>query len=296
MDFGRLITAMITPFTETGEIDDTRLTSMVNHLIETGTTAIVACGTTGESPTLTHAEKLHVFAQTLKAVDGRIPVIAGTGGNDTKESERLSKEAESLGVQGLLLVAPYYNRPSQEGLVAHFSKIANAVDVPIMLYNIPGRCGVNIDVDTILRLAEVPNIFAVKEASGDFVHISRLAAKKPDDFLLYSGDDKFTLPIMALGGYGIVSVAAHLVGEEMSQMIQAFVDGNVQYAMRWNQRLLGLFESLFTYSSPSPLKAALRLLGYEMGSVRLPLVEAPSHIIGQISNELYKLGKVSERV
>lgn len=291
MDFGRLMTALATPFTEANEIDIAGLERLVTHCIDTGTTAIVACGTTGESPTLSHTEKLQVFRHALRAADGRVPVVAGTAGNDTASSIELSREAEQLGVDALLLVAPYYNRPTQDGLFAHFKAIADAVSIPVVLYNIPGRCGVNIDAETVLRLADVPNIVAVKEASGDFGQIARIAAEKPDDFLLYSGDDKFTLPMMSLGGYGVVSVAAHLVGREMTAMIDAFVSGNVRQAADWNGRLLPLFEALFRVSSPAPLKAALQLMGLPAGSVRLPLVPAPEAVVNALQGELVRLGK-----
>lgn len=294
MDLGRLVTALITPFTEDGQVDEPGIDVLVNHLIDTGTTGIVACGTTGESPTLSHEEKLCVFARTLRATDGRVPVLAGTSGNDTRASIELSREAEALGVDGLLLVAPYYNKPTQDGLYAHFSAIANAVSIPVMLYNIPSRCGVNIEPSTILRLATVPNIVAVKEASGDITQIGRIAAEKPDDFLLYSGDDKMTLPVLALGGSGVVSVAAHLVGLEMHTMIEAFVSGRVREAADWNGRLLPVFEGLFRVSNPAPLKAALKLLGLPAGDVRLPLVSAPLDVTRALALELERLGKLEQ--
>lgn len=292
MDFGRLITAMVTPFDGDGRVDIDGIQKLVDHLIRTGTTAIVACGTTGESPTLTHAEKLTVFAETLQASNGRVPVIAGTGGNDTASSIVLTKEAEALGVQAILLVAPYYNRPTQDGLYAHFSAIAEAVNLPVMIYNIPGRTGVNIDVDTLLKLAHVPNVFSVKEASGNFPHILELLARKPDDLLVYSGDDKFTLPMMAVGAYGIVSVASHVVGPEMSDMMGAYVSGDVQTAKTWAGRLLPLFEALFRVSSPAPLKLALTMMGLPGGDVRLPLVNAPEAVQEELQKELKRLQKI----
>ncbi|KPV39842.1 4-hydroxy-tetrahydrodipicolinate synthase [Alicyclobacillus ferrooxydans] len=293
MDFGRLITAMATPFDTAGAIDVPGVKTLVKHLLSTGTTAVVAAGTTGESPTLSHEEKLELFELTLRAADGQIPVIAGTASNDTRASIELSKEAEKLGVQGLLLVAPYYNRPSQDGLYAHFKAIAESVNIPVMLYNVPGRTGVNIDVSTILRLADIPNVTAVKEASGSMNQILQLAAKKPDDLLLYSGDDKLTIPMMCVGAYGVVSVAAHVVGEEMSKMIEAFVAGDVKTAAVWSGRLLPVFEALFATSSPGPLKAALKQMGLPGGSVRLPLVDAPEEIGALMERQLTRLGKVS---
>lgn len=292
MDFGRLLTAMATPFTPQGELDEPGIAVLVNHLIETGTTAILAAGTTGESPTLTHSEKLRLFELTVKAAGGRVPVLAGTGSNNTASTIELSKEAAELGVDALLLVSPYYNKPSQEGLYQHFKAVADVTDLPIMLYNIPGRCAVNIDVDTILRLATVPNIVAVKEASGNFTQIAELAARKPDDFLIYSGDDKFTLPIMAFGGIGVVSVASHVVGREMTAMMDAFVAGDVKEAATWNGRLLSMYTALFRTTSPTPLKAALKLLDLPAGPVRLPLVEAPEQVVDELRAELTRLGKL----
>ncbi len=292
MDFGRMLTAMATPFGSDGEIDHRALKRLVNHLIETGTSAIVVCGTTGESPTLTNDEKLKLFAQTLEYAQGRVPVIAGTGTNNTKSAIDLSRKAQEVGVQGLLLVAPYYNRPTQEGLLAHFTEIALVTDLPIMLYNIPSRTGTNVSVKTILELATVPNIVAIKEASGDFTQIAQLAASKPDDFLLFSGDDKFTLPMLAVGGYGVVSVASHVVGPEITNMIQAYLDGDVNQAALWNARLLPLFESLFLVSNPAPVKAALHLLNLIDNIVRLPLTQAPLPVVEKLRGELVKFAKL----
>lgn len=292
MEFGRLLTAMITPFQADGRLDESGLKTLIDHLLATGTTAIVASGTTGESPTLSHDEKLRLFELTVQHVAGRVPVLAGTGGNNTETSLTLSREAVEIGVDGLLLVSPYYNRPSQDGLYAHFRTIAEAAQVPVMLYNIPGRTGVNIDTGTILKLAELPNVVAVKEASGNFAQIAQIAAEKPDDFFLYSGDDKFTLPMMALGGFGIVSVASHVVGPEMSEMIAAFVEGNVREAAVWSGRLLPIFETLFQAPNPAPLKAAMEFLGLPGGTVRLPLVSAPESLVEQLRFELGRLGKI----
>ncbi|OFW79908.1 MAG: 4-hydroxy-tetrahydrodipicolinate synthase [Alicyclobacillus sp. RIFOXYA1_FULL_53_8] len=292
MEFGRLLTAMITPFQADGRLDESGLKTLIDHLLATGTTAIVASGTTGESPTLSHDEKLRLFELTVQHVAGRVPVLAGTGGNNTETSLTLSREAVEIGVDGLLLVSPYYNRPSQDGLYAHFRTIAEAAKVPVMLYNIPGRTGVNIDTGTILKLAELPNVVAVKEASGNFAQIAQIAAEKPDDFFLYSGDDKFTLPMMALGAFGIVSVASHVVGPEMSEMIAAFVEGNVGEAAVWSGRLLPIFEALFQAPSPAPLKAAMEFLGLPGGTVRLPLVAAPESLVEQLRFELGRLGKI----
>ncbi|WP_206830749.1 4-hydroxy-tetrahydrodipicolinate synthase [Alicyclobacillus fructus] len=292
MDFGSLITAMVTPFDATGALDEGRLRRLVDHLIETGTTAVVVCGTTGESPTLGHAEKLRLFDATLRAVDGRIPVIAGTGTNSTKDSIELTLEAARLGVQGVMLVTPYYNRPSQEGLYMHFASIAESTTLPVMLYNVPGRTGVNLQPQTALQLAAIPNVVALKEASGDFSQILRIAAEKPDDFLLYSGDDKFTLPMLAIGAAGVVSVAAHVVGRQIRTMMDLFWQGQVDEAAYWSARLLPIFEAMFMEASPAPVKEALSIIGIDVGSVRSPLVPASKALREHLYTLLNALGVV----
>lgn len=293
MDTGRLLTAMVTPFTDDNRIDEAGIDTIVNHLIETGTTALVVCGTTGESPTLTHDEKRRVIDRTLRAAAGRVPVIAGTGSNDTAASVSFTREIAQTGVQGILLVTPYYNRPTQEGLYAHFATIAESMDLPIMLYNVPTRTACRIEVPTILELAAVPNIVSIKEASGDLAHITRLVAEKPDDFAIFSGDDKLTLPILAVGGVGLVSVASHLVGRQVSLMMDAFFAGRVGEAAQWNARLLTLFEALFHPSSASPaaVKAMLTQKDLPSGLPRLPVLPAPQLVIDILSEELRKLGK-----
>lgn len=292
MDFGSMMTAMVTPFDHAGEFHEAAIQPLVDHLIETGTTTIVAVGTTGESPTLSHAEKLRVFEATLRAVDGRIPVIAGSGNNATKESIELSTEAVRLGVQGVLLVAPYYNKPTQEGLHTHFSAIADAINAPVVLYNVPSRTGVNIDAETVLQLAQVPNIVAVKEASGNFAQIAHIAAEKPDDFLLYSGDDKYTLPMLSLGAAGVVSVASHIVGREMKAMMDLFWQGQTDEAALWSARLLPIFESMFATPNPGPVKAALSIIGHDVGSVRLPLLPVSDTLKVHLQELLHRLGGV----
>ncbi len=274
--FGRLMTAMVTPFDHQNELDLANLAPLVEHLIQSGTTALVVCGTTGESPTLSHDEKLALFAEVVRLCAGRIPVIAGTGSNSTKDSVQLTKEAEELRVDGFLLVAPYYNRPSQDGLYQHFLTVAKSTHKPIILYNIPSRTGVNLQPDTIVRLAEQANIVGVKESTGDFTQIAHLIAKTPHDFLVYSGDDKFTLPIMAMGGSGVVSVASHLVGLRMSEMIEAVQHGDLPRAQSIHYELLPLFEELFRTSNPVLVKAALSMIDIPVGRVRSPLFDATS--------------------
>ncbi|MFG6495324.1 4-hydroxy-tetrahydrodipicolinate synthase [Fictibacillus sp. UD] len=272
MNFGSISTAMVTPFDSKGNIDFARTTKLVNHLLNNGTDSIVVAGTTGESPTLTTEEKIALFKHVLKVVDGRVPVIAGTGSNNTKASIDLSKKAEEIGVDAIMIVAPYYNKPSQEGIVAHYKAIANAVSLPIMAYNIPGRSVVSFSVDTVLRLAEVPNIVALKDAGGNLDTMSEIIERTSDDFLLYCGDDGLTLPSLAIGSAGIVSVASHVIGNEMKAMIQAFQNGENKEAAKLHRKLLPVMHELFKAPSPAPVKTALQLKGLDVGGVRLPLL------------------------
>lgn len=274
MNFGRLITAMVTPFNDRQEVDFSRANELAKFLVDTGSDGIVVAGTTGESPTLSKEEKIKLFAAVVEAVGDRVPVIAGTGTNNTESSIELTREAEAVGVHGLLLVGPYYNKPPQEGYYQHFAAIARSTSLPIMLYNIPGRTGSNILPSTIARLAEIDNIVALKEAAGSMDQVSELLRSLPKGFKVYSGDDSLTLPMMALGGYGIVSVAGHIVGTGIQSMISAFLAGNVKEAAEIHHRLYPLFKGIFVTTNPIPIKAALTLMGQPVGGVRLPLVSA----------------------
>lgn len=263
---------MVTPFDNKGHIDFPKTTQLINHLIENGTDSLVVAGTTGESPTLTKEEKLALFKHAVKAADKRVPVIAGTGSNNTYESIELTKKAEQIGVDAIMIVAPYYNKPNQEGLYRHFKAIAESTSLPVMVYNIPGRSSVNIQPETIIRLSEISNIAAVKEASGDLNAMAKIIANTDDDFMLYSGDDGLTLPCMAIGGTGIVSVASHVIGNEMQEMITAYLNGENEKAAKIHQKILPIMEGLFAAPSPVPVKTALQLKGLDVGSVRLPMV------------------------
>lgn len=270
--FGRVSTAMVTPFDAKGNIDFQKTSHLVEYLLKNGSDSLVISGTTGESPTLTFEEKAALFKHVVNVVDKRVPVIAGTGNYNTRDSIELTKKAEDIGVDAILLVAPYYNKPNQEGLYQHFKAIAESTSLPVMIYNIPGRSSVNIEPETIIRLSEVPNIKAVKEASGNLVQMTQIIANTPDDFVLYCGDDSLAMPTLSIGGVGVVSVAAHIIGNEMQQMIQAFFTGNVKEAAKWHQKLLPIMKGLFAAPSPAPVKTALQLKGLNVGSVRLPLV------------------------
>ena len=272
MNFGQLLTAMVTPFDNNGEVDYSKTKTLINHLLSTGTDGIVVAGTTGESPTLTKEEKIELFNFVVKEVNGRVPVIAGTGSNNTMDSIQLTKQAELAGVDGIMLVTPYYNKPNQEGLYQHFKAIALETSLPVMLYNIPGRSATGLNVETTVRLSKVDNIVCVKEASGNLDAMAQIIQETDDDFVLYSGDDALTLPVLSIGGAGVVSVAAHVLGNEMSEMITNFKKGNVQKAAMIHRELLPMMKAMFVAPNPVPVKTALTMTGINVGSVRLPLV------------------------
>jgi len=270
--FGRVSTAMITPFDAKGHIDFPKTTQVVNHLIANGTDSLVVAGTTGESPTLSKQEKIALFKHVVKVVEKRVPIIAGTGSNNTYDSIEMTREAERAGVDAVMVVGPYYNKPNQEGLYQHVKAVAENTTLPVMIYNIPGRSVVNIEPETIIRLSAVENIVAVKEASGNLNNITKIIAGTPDDFFVYSGDDSLTLPLLSVGGTGVISVASHVIGPEMQEMVGAFLEGNLKKAAKMHQELLPIMTALFAAPNPVPVKTALQLKGIDVGSVRLPLV------------------------
>lgn len=271
--FGRLVTAMVTPFNEQLQIDFEKTERLIDHLIANGTTGIVLSGTTGESPTLSRAEKLELFRHVVAYAKGKCHIIAGTGSNDTASSIEFTQAVQSIGVDAVMVVAPYYNKPSQEGLYAHFKALAESTDLPVMLYNVPGRSVVNMTAETTLRLAQLPNVVCIKEASGNLGQMAQIIEHAPEGFELYSGDDSLTLPILSIGGVGIVSVASHVVGKQMTEMMDAFFQGKHAEAASIHRKLMPVFEGLFAYPSPGPTKVALEKLGVAVGGVRLPLVE-----------------------
>jgi 4-hydroxy-tetrahydrodipicolinate synthase len=286
VDFGRLLTAMVTPFDHNLQIDYGKLDRLIEHLVATGTDSIVVAGTTGESPTLSHDEKIALFKYVVEKAAGRVKIVAGTSSNNTAESVKFSQEAEAVGVDGLLLVAPYYNKPSQEGLFQHFKAIAEGVKIPCILYNIPGRTSINMSAATTLRLAQLPNIVATKESSGDFSQISEIAAGAPEGFRIYSGDDFLTLPMLSVGAYGIISVASHVIGSEMKTMINTFLEGRNAEAANLHQQLYPIFSGLFLATNPTLVKEALGMLGIETGGVRLPLVKAEEAVVAEVRTRL----------
>lgn len=277
MDFGRLITALVTPFDDNLQVDWAAFEKVMDYAIdEQQSDSLVICGTTGESPTLTEEEKLGLFAAAVKHANGRYKIIAGTGSNDTAHSIHLSQEAEKLGVDALLLVAPYYSRTSQEGLYQHFKAIAESVNIPVILYNVPGRTGINIDPDTTIRLSHIPNVVATKDCA-DTDQLTQIVSGAAPGFTVYSGDDSSALPALAVGAHGIVSVASHVIGKEMKSMINFYLQGNVQEAAKLHGKLLPVFRGLFfcphRVPSPAPVKFALNHKGIRVGGVRLPLVD-----------------------
>lgn len=284
---GTVITAMVTPFNDRGAVNYKAAEGLARYLVEHGSGGLVVSGTTGESPTLSTEEKLALYSCVLEAVEGKAAVIAGTGGNSTASTAALSREAAKRGVDAILLVTPYYNKPTQEGLYRHFRAVAEEGDLPVMLYNVPGRTGVNMTAETVLRLAELKNITALKEAGGNLEQAAEICAGAPQGFSLYSGDDALTLPMLSVGAVGVVSVASHLVGLQIGAMIDHFRQGRVAEAARLHLALLPLFRGLFTAANPIPVKAALNIVGMEAGSPRLPLVRLEGEALGRLKKLLH---------
>ncbi len=276
--FGPVITAMVTPFDSRGEVNYDAAAELARFLIRNGSTGLVVAGTTGESPALSDAEKIALFRSVAAAVGNEAAVIAGTGGNSTAGSAALTAEASKTGVNGIMLVTPYYNKPTQEGLYRHFKDAASVTDLPVMLYNVPGRTGVNMTAETCLRLAEINNIVAVKEASGNLEQAAEICKHAPPGFFLYSGDDIFTLPMLSVGACGVVSVVSNVAGPRIAEMINLFHQGRNAEAARVHWELLPLFRGLFMATNPIPLKAALQLIGFDTGEPRLPLLPLPEEM------------------
>ncbi len=270
---GRLLTAMVTPFSENGEVDYGQARKLVSALLNSGSEGVLVVGTTGESPTLIREEELRLFSEVKSAVGDRGAVIANTGSNSTAEALATTKGAERIGVDACLLVVPYYNRPTQEGLYQHFKTIAQGTSLPCILYNVPSRTVVSLSAETIIRLSQIDNIIGVKEASSNLDQVAKIISGTKDDFLIWSGNDSDTLPILALGGYGVISIASHLVGNQIREMIDSFVSGKVDEAASIHRRLLPLVNALFIVSNPIPVKYALNHIGFNVGKPRLPLIE-----------------------
>ncbi len=271
-ELGRLLTAMVTPFDERGEVDYEQAKKLALALIDSGSDGVVIVGTTGESPTLTHEEDIKLFAAVREAVGDRGSVIAGTGSNSTSEALMKTREAERIGVDACLLVVPYYNKPTQEGLYQHFKTVAESTSLPCILYNVPARTVVNLAPETTIRLSEIDNMIGIKEASGNLDQITKIIAGTGDEFLVYSGNDNDTLPILSIGGYGVISVVSHLVGRQIKDMITNAVEGRPSQAARIHRDLLPLFNAMFMVANPIPIKYALNHVGFRVGLPRLPLI------------------------
>ena len=286
----RVLTAMVTPFAEDLSVDYPKARALARRLVQNGSDGLVVSGTTGESPTLSHDEKLKLFEAVLDEVGDEAVVFAGTGTNDTRASIEMTRDAERVGVHGAMLVTPYYNKPPQAGLYRHFAKIAESTGLPLLVYNVPGRTSVNLAADTMARLArDFDNIVAVKEASGVLEQVAEIRSKAPDDFIIYSGDDNMTIPIMSVGGDGIVSVASHVAGLAIQEMIAAFGAGDTAHAGALHRRLLPLFKVIFVTTNPIPVKAALALAGFDVGPLRPPLIEATEAERAQIRKVMESL-------
>ena len=271
--FGRLLTAMVTPFDAEGMVDYQQARALAKALLDSGSDGVVVSGTTGESPTLTKEEKLRLFAEVKSEVASRGVIIAGTGSYSTKESQELTREAEKIGADACLLVVPCYNRPTQQGLFQHFEAIAGTTNLPCIIYNVPSRTVTNITADTVIKLSQINNVVGIKEASGNLEQIAKIIEGTVDKFLVYSGNDSDTLPILALGGYGVISVASHILGIQIKKMIEKFFHGEVQDAANIHRHLLPLLNALFVIPNPMPVKYALNCLGFSVGKPRLPLTE-----------------------
>jgi 4-hydroxy-tetrahydrodipicolinate synthase len=287
--FGHLFTAMVTALTPDLEVDYDRSAELARRLVKAGSDGLVVTGTTGEAPTLSAAEKTELHRVIKAAVGPQVSVLAGTGSYDTAETVKLSRAAEQAGVDGLLLIAPYYNKPSQEGIYQHFRRVAEAVSIPIILYNHPPRTGVTIEAGTLARLAEVPGIAGIKDSSASLDLVSEYRRRTPPGFLLYSGNDSLTLPILAVGGHGVISVASHIGGPVLARMMAHFRAGRVGEACQDHYRLFDLFNVLFCAPSPAPTKAALAMCGFPVGEVRpplLPLAAADRARVQEVLNAL----------
>lgn len=288
--FGRVLTAMVTPFAADGSVDLQLAARLASHLVDHGSDGLVICGTTGESPTLSWDEQHQLFSAVKEAVGGRASLLAGTGSNCTSEAVEAIAEAAALGADGALVVVPYYNKPPQEGLEAHFRAVAAAApQLPLMLYNIPGRTGCSLSPETAARLMDLANVVSFKAASGTTEEVSALRSLCGERLAIYSGDDALTLPMLAVGAVGVVSVASHLVGDQIQRMVQAFLAGEIAAALAVHEQLLPLCKAMFCTTNPIPVKAALELSGWPVGAPRLPLVSASNDVRDQLSSVLAAL-------
>ena len=291
--FGRVVTAMVTPFAEDGSVNYEIARKLAEHLVANGSDGLVICGTTGESPTLSWSEEYELFKVVKQAVGNRAKIIAGTGSNSTTEAIAATQKAAKLDLDGSLQVVPYYNKPPQLGLYRHFKAIAEACpELPMMLYNVPGRTSRNLEAETVANLAQISNIVAVKEASGDLEQACKIRSLTPNNFAIYSGEDALTLPLLTMGSSGVVSVASHLVGKQMQSMIAAYLSGDNQQATEIQLELFPLFQALFVTTNPIPVKTALNLQGWNVGKLRSPLCELQLDLLENLKIILQKLNLI----
>ena len=283
-------TALITPFTQSGALDEAAISRLARRQVDAGVHVLVPCGTTGETPTLTEDERRRVIELVVAQARGRALVLAGAGGYDTREVIHMANVAKAAGADGLLSVTPYYNKPTQEGLVQHYQAIANSTDLPIIVYNVPGRTGVNIEPATLVRLAKIPNIIGVKEASGNITQMAEICRLVPEDFLVLSGDDAITVPLMAIGGHGVISVASNEVPAEMVQMVEAFERGAMEEVRIWHRRLMPIMQVNFVEANPIPVKFALSAMGHCEPVYRLPMVPPSAAAQRKILDVMRDLG------
>ncbi|WP_206809876.1 4-hydroxy-tetrahydrodipicolinate synthase [Paradesulfitobacterium ferrireducens] len=289
MGFGRILTAMVTPFNEQLEVDYEQAKRLAQYLVKHGSDGIVVCGTTGESPTVTDDEKVELFRAVKEAVGPMHTVLANIGSNSTQASIDLAKRAAQTNVDGVMAVVPYYNKPSQEGLYRHFKAIADAISLPVLLYNVPGRTSCNLLPNTVKRLSQISNIVALKEAAGSLDQVSELKRILPEDFEVYSGEDSLTLPMLALGCSGVISVASHIIGDEMKEMLDAWFAGDSALALKWHLKLYPMFKGLFITTNPVPVKAMVNMIGIKAGGMRPPLAEATAEELKFLEELLYQV-------
>ncbi len=292
--FGHVLTAMVTPFCADGSVDFEGAITLANYLLENGSDGIVVCGTTGESPTITAEEKIRLFETIAKNCSQKGTIIANTGTYNTAHSVEMTKNVSHIpGISGVMAVVPYYNKPNQEGCFQHYKAIAEATHLPVIVYNVPGRTSSSITPQTLLRLVrECSNIRALKDAAGNPAQTAEVAAMMPEGFMIYSGDDGMTLPMLAVGGCGVISVVSHVVGKEIKQMILAYESGNVKEAMRIHHSLVDIFKGMFITTNPIPIKTAVRLMGLPSGGFRLPMVDATEEEVRIIKSLLHAYGKI----
>jgi len=293
VNLGKVLTAMVTPFKPDMSVDWKRAEELADYLVRNGSEGLVVHGTTGESPTLTHEEEYELYRVVKRAVGNKCKIIAGTGSNSTETTIKSTREAEKIGVDAIMVVVPYYNKPSQEGMYQHYKAVSQATDLPIIIYNIPGRTGVNMTPETVARIAtDCKKVIGLKDAAGNLDQTSATRNLCPKDFTIWSGDDSLTLPMLSVGAVGVISVASHIVGKEIGEMVHAYHAGEVKKAAEIHFKLLPLFKVLFITSNPSPVKYALELIGQPVGKPRLPLVEPSEKEKEQIKKVMKELGLV----